>query len=567
MDDPQNRNDLPPISGSWRFLRAYLTTFVVIGSYSWLKIKSRTKGPDYWQENVLELHRRNAKRIEDSILRLQGLFIKVGQMFSIMTNFLPEEFRSELENMQDAVPSRPYSQIEKRIIEELGGNPTEVFASFEKKPIAAASLGQVHVAETKDGRKVAVKVQHLGVEAMSHSDLKTIKRIIKIVKWFVKVRGIENFYQEIKSMILEELDFSHEAAYIEEIARNFEGNDKVIFPRVVGELSTSRVLTLEHVEGMKITNRKKMLECGLDPAVVAEDLVKVYCQMIFVDGVYHADPHPGNIMVQPDGTIVLLDFGAVGHLPPIMRQGISSFLEAIIKADETQLLRSLRTMGFLQVGANESEAASRVIEHFHRKFQEEIHFDDFSLSAVKIDTRKGLESLADLRQMNIGFRELSAAFHIPKEWVLLERTGLLLAGLCTHLNPEMNPADTIRPYLEEFVLGKDRDWSEMLFDLSRDKLLSFLAIPGHVEKVINRTLAGNVSFRVDGISAGVELLYAAGHQLIFTVLALASAGIGVYFNEIDAHRFARWAVYGTGGFVCLLVLSMFRARKHHSRLR
>ncbi|MDJ0765235.1 MAG: AarF/ABC1/UbiB kinase family protein [Myxococcota bacterium] len=556
----------PPIRLRWRFIKAYLTTFTVIGSYLWFRLKTRLFGQAYHDERIIQLHIKNAKRIEETILRLQGLFIKVGQLFSIMTNFLPSELRQGLQDMQDAVPARPYHQIERRIREELGRDPLEIFADFEETPIASASLGQVHAATTKDGTSVAVKVQHIGIEAMTRSDLKTIFHIVRIVKVFLNVRGLENFYREIRAMILEELDFNCEAAYIDEIAHNFKDNGNVILPRVIPELSTGRVLTLEYVKGIKVTDRAKLIDAGLDPEQVGRDLITAYCQMIFVDGIYHADPHPGNILVQPDGQLVFLDFGAVGRLSQTMRQGISAFLEAIIKGDGEQLLRSLRMMGFLhQVGSESSAAADRVISHFHRRFQEEIRLDEFSLSSIKVDTRKGLDALADFRQMDVGIRELTAAFHIPKEWVLLERTLLLLAGLCTHLDPNMNPTQTIRPYLEEFVLGKDRDWSEMLFDLAREKMLSFLSIPHHIEKAIDRTLEGNVTFRVKGIQSGVERLYAMGRQMTYAFMASAAACIGIYFHHTSDATLARYAAYTSGGFIVLLILSMLRARRFRSK--
>ena len=548
-----------------RFLRAYLTTFVVLCSYAWLGAKARIFGGRYREDHVDAVHRRNARRIEETILALQGLFIKVGQLFSIMTNFLPEDFRSGLSDLQDAVPARPYDQIERRVREELGGPPEEVFAAFERTPVASASLGQVHRATTREGQTVAVKVQHLGVEEMARADLRTIWRIVRIVRRFFKARGLENYYHEIKAMVLDELDFLAEAGHIEAIAENFKGNDRVVFPRVHKSLSTSRVLTLEWVDGIKVSDAQRLREAGLDPAAVARDLIKVYCQMIFVDGLYHADPHPGNVLVRSDGAIVLLDFGAVGRLEPSMRQGISSFLEAIIKGDEDQLLRSLRMMGFLRVGSDQGEAAARIIEHFHRKFQDEIRLESFSLSAVKLDTRKGFEALADLHEMDVGLREVSDAFHMPREWVLLERTALLLAGLCTHLDRDMNPADTIRPYLEEFVLGKDRDWSEMLFDVTREKLFSFLSLPSLAEKVVNRSLAGSVSFRVEGIQKASDQLYAAAHQLMFTLLASVSACAAIYCHSHGEPEIAEYAVYGAGAFGLLTVLSMLRARRHARR--
>lgn len=550
---------------SFRFLRAYFTTFVVLLSYARLNYLGRFLHEDVMEKKRSAANQRNARRVQETILSLQGLFIKVGQLFSIMTNFLPEEFRHGLKNLQDAVPARPYEQIVARIQEELGQLPTELFSSFKETPLASASLGQVHEAVTRDGLRVVVKVQHLGVQKSAQSDLKTIRRIVGIVKYFLKIRGMDNFYEEIRAMILEELDFSFEARHIESIAENFKDNDRVVFPRVVRELSTSRVLTMEFVEGFKITDRDALRKAGLDPAEIAKQLITHYCQMIFVDGIYHADPHPGNILVQNSGKIVFLDFGAVGHLSEKTRVGVSSFLEAIIKADETQLLASLETMGFLRTGANQSEAASRVIEYFHRRFQEEIKLEKFSLSSIKIDARKGFESLADIRKMDISIRELSAAFYVPKEWVLLERALLLLAGICTHLSPDLNPALIIRPYLEEFVIGKDRDWSEMLFDMLQDKVLSFISIPGIVEKTLNRSLAGKISFQVAGLSHGVERIYAAGHQLICTLLSIASGGVALYFYDRNELQHAEWAGYVTLTFVAFLFISIMKARSFRAR--
>jgi predicted unusual protein kinase regulating ubiquinone biosynthesis (AarF/ABC1/UbiB family) len=513
------------------------------------------------------LNRKNATRIEKTILSLQGLFIKVGQLFSIMTNFLPEEFMAGLKNLQDAVPARPYEQIEQRIIEEFGNPPHDLFALFDETPIASASLGQVHEAMTKDGQRVAVKVQHVGVEKMARSDLRTIRRIVGIVGRFVKIKGLDNFYQEIRAMIIEELDFTHEAAHIERIAENFKNNDKVVFPRVVKEFSSPHVLTMEFVDGFKITDENRIKAAGLDPAVITKDLITIYCQMIFIDGLYHADPHPGNILVQDSGKLVFLDFGAVGHLSDRMRRGVNTFLQAIIKGDEAQLIASLETMGFLRTGADEteSEAATKVIEYFHRRFQEEIKLENFSLSSIKIDTQKGFESLADIRKMDIGIRELSGAFHVPKEWVLLERALLLLAGICTHLSPDTNPASIIRPYLEEFVIGKDREWSEMIFDLLQEKLLSFISLPGIIEKALNRSIQGKISFQVSGLSRGVERLYASVHQLIFTLLTLGATGIGLFFYDRGDMWRAEWAGKGAALFFGLLLFSMLKARRYRPR--
>ncbi len=549
----------PPRRATVRFLRAYFTAVRILLSYGWFFFKVRLFGQMYREEHIDALHRTSARRIETTILELQGLFIKVGQLFSIMTNFLPQTFRSGLQNLQDAVPARPYEQIVQQVRSQFGRPPLEVFARFDEAPIASASLGQVHSAVTHDGVRVAVKVRHPDVEAMAKADLRTIWRILQLVKKFVRLRGLDNYYYEIEAMILEELDFEKEAANIEVISANFKDTGTLAFPRVFRELSGKKVLTLDYLEGIKITDTERLVEAGHDPTRIATDLLTAYCQMIFVDGIYHADPHPGNLMVAADGRIILLDFGAVGTLRKETREGLGALMEAIIRGNEEQLLHSLRQMGFLRVGTNQTEAATRVIEHFHRRFQEEIRVQDFSFSSIQIDAARGLEHLADLREMNVGIRELSTAFHMPREWVLLERTVLQLTGICTSLDTALNPAAIVRPYLEEFVLGRDTDWSAMLFDLTRDRVLSFLSIPRQFDRFVSHALSGRLQVRSDGGLMPARLVYLAVQQLSFALLAGTSAAAAMYLDATDRPGCARYAVWAGGGFLILMLISMIRA--------
>ncbi|MBN2714662.1 MAG: AarF/ABC1/UbiB kinase family protein [Deltaproteobacteria bacterium] len=554
MNQPSNRATI-------RFLKAYLTALWILISYGWFFLKVRFRGADYRIEHIGKVHERAAVRIEKTILELQGLFIKVGQLFSIMTNFLPSTFRKGLENLQDAVPARPYEQIHQQITLELGKPPEELFAQFSTTPIASASLGQVHEATTRDGQRVAVKVRHLNVENVAKADLRTIWRILQLVKRFVRIRGLDNYYYEIKAMVLEELDFGTESRNLAAIASNFADNDTVVFPTVYEELSGTRVLTLSYLEGYKISDVDNLSAAGHDLKKIARNLLTAYCQMIFVDGIYHADPHPGNVLVQADGRIVLLDFGAVGVLSAEMRSGLSQLMESIIKGDEEQLLRSLKLMGFLRIGTNQTDAAAKVIEHFHRKFQDEIRVTDLSFSSIHVDTGRGLEHLADLKEMNIGIRELTSAFHIPREWVLLERTALQLTGICSHVDPDLAPTSIIRPYLEEFVLGKDTDWSQMLFDVTKEKVLSFLSLPRLLDKFIHQLLQGRLSLRVENLRQPGILVYLGLQQLSFAMLASTAFMTSLYYDFRHMPLHAKYSLWGCGAFLFLMLVSMFRSRR------
>jgi ubiquinone biosynthesis protein len=539
-----------PATGGWRFFRAYATTFQVIFSYVWLSLKSRVFGRAYRQERIAAIHRRNARRVEATILDLQGLFIKVGQLLSILANFLPEEFRAELEGLQDQVPPRPFEEIRKLIESELGSIEKH-FAGFDTTPIASASLGQVHEAKLEDGRRVAVKVQHADIDEIVRLDLHTIRRIMMIVQWFVPVQGLDAYYHQIRELLRQEIDFTQEADHIERIAQNFKADDRVRFPVPVRSASTSRVLTTTFVDGLKVSDMSGIDALGLDKKDVARRLVRIYCQMIFVDGFYHADPHPGNVLVDKDGSIVLLDFGAVAELSTEMKAGIPEFLEGVLRRDTERLIKALRKMGFLS-RTTDPTVSEKIIEYFHRRFQEEVKIESFNLKDIKIDPQRGLENILDLRKMNIGLKELSGAFHVPKDWVLLERTILLLYGCCSLLDPECNPMSIIQPYLQDFVLG-NRDWTRIAVDAAREMALSAITLPDDMKKYLTRATRGDLEVRVRGVHDGARTIYAIGRQLIYTAIGIATGFAGLELYLRGEPRPARF-LFGAAAVSAVLLL-------------
>ncbi|HEY5937058.1 MAG TPA: AarF/UbiB family protein [Kofleriaceae bacterium] len=552
----------PPLHiRSWR---AYVTTFQVIASYLWLRLRARWHS-DAWVEHKLRaLNLKNARRIERTIVGLQGLFIKVGQLISIMTNFLPEEFRRELEGLQDAVPPRPFKDIEARLREEVGP-PDQVFAQFEERPIASASIGQVHLARLHDGTKVAVKVQYPDIEQIVQADLHTLRRIFRIIGWFIPYQGLDELYREIRAIIMEELDYRAEADNADAIAANFEGRTDVAFPMIVRELSTQRVLVTHFEKGCKITDKAGVKNLGLDRGQLARQVVEIYCQQIFTDGAYHADPHPGNLLVRPaenpgdPPTIVFLDFGAVAEIPANVRAGIVELIQGALTRDTRRIVTAMKQMGFVARGANE-HMFEQVIEYFHEKFQENISLDSLNLKDIKFDPQKGLESVADLRKMDISLRELSENFHIPKEIIVLERTLLLLMGLCTELDPTLNPMTVIRPYLERFVLGDEGDWSQLLMDTSKDLVMSVTALPADIRKFMRSAHAGDLSIKFRNIEAPATLMYRLGHQFIFAGVGIAGAALAVILEGRGEDHRAVWGWWTARIAGILLVWSWWSSR-------
>jgi predicted unusual protein kinase regulating ubiquinone biosynthesis (AarF/ABC1/UbiB family) len=546
-----------PPRGRSRYWIAYLVTARIVLSYLSLKVQSKFRSPTAIDALARKKHLRNARRVHRTIAKLQGLFIKIGQLISIMTNFLPEEFRAELEGLQDQVPPRPYAEVEQRFVEEFGKKPRELFAEFDERPIASASIGQVHRASLPSGDAVAVKVQYPDIEEIVAIDLRALRRIFGVINWFVPYRGMEQLYREIRAMVLQELDFRGEADNVERIAAQFATRSGVGFPKVRRELSTARILTTEWIDGVKVSDRARLNALGIDRSKLARAVVTAYCQQIFSDGVYHADPHPGNILVRksPAGevSIVFIDFGAVAEVSPKMRRGIVDLIQAGIARDTPRVVQAMKEMGFISRGAD-SAIFDKVIDFMHQKFQEEVQLESFSLKDVKFDPQKSIENLADLRRMDVSIRDLADHF-------------LVLMGLCTELDPTLNPVQVIRPYLEEFVLGKDRDWSSFVIDSTKDVAATVFALPSEARKFMQKAQRGELEVRFRGIDEHARLIYSLGHQIIYAALGITAGAFGVVFDGRGEPHAARLAFYGAGVFAALLGLSIVTTRARLKKRR
>ena len=550
-----------PAGATWRIIKAYYVTFVVLTSYLWLRFSANFRSSNSLSRALQAANRRNARRIYRAILELQGLYIKVGQLISIMTNFLPGAFRSELEGLQDQVPPRPYSAIEQRIREEFDGQtPKQLFAEFDETPIASASIGQVHIARLKSGQKVAVKVQYPNIERMVRSDLVALRRIMSIVQRFIPYQGLDNVYREIRAIVLQELNFTGEAENLADISANFPDDEVVKFPRVIEEFTTRRVLTTQFMSGAKINDREALARMEIDRSQLARLVIDAYCKQIFRHGRYHADPHPGNILVDEGPTVKFIDFGAVAEVSDAMRHGMLNFLQGAINRDTSRITGALREMGFI-AHKSDPKVYDRVVEYFHARFHEEVKLESFNLKDIKFDPSQGIENLTDLRRMNISFRDITSTFHVPKEWIMLERTILLLMGLCTDLDPDLNPMEVIRPYIEEFVLGEEGDWSKFMLDTVRDVGLAALTVPQEMTKLSNRVLQGEVEFSLAGLPKVSRLHYALGHQLIYTALTIACFSFSISFADRDMEQVSLAFIGLTGVFGLLLARSFWRTRR------
>ena len=547
----------------------------VVLSYAVYSLRRRMRGSERAVQLADQVHRENAQRVLAAIVDLQGLFIKVGQLISVMANLLPDAFRKELETLQDSVPPRVYSEVEIRLREELGGRfPQEIFSEFDETPEASASIGQVHVARLRSGEKVAVKVQYPDIETIVATDLRALKRISRIAGRLLPDWGWDVIYGEIQKMVMSELDYRQEAEAMTTIAGNFAGRTDVLIPRVFADYSTGRVLITQWVDGVKVGDLAGISSAGIDRLKSARLCIEAYCKQIFVDGVYHADPHPGNLLLASgagggrDPVLVFLDFGATGHVSPGMRKGIVSFLQGAVTRDVARIVAAMKEMGFISRHAD-PEVFDRVIQHFYEHFRSHMRFQEFSTGSISagLDLRGQIATLFDLRQLDVSLSELRDAFHVPREWVLLERTLLLLLGVCTTLAPELNPAEVIQPYVDRFILGERKEWSETVLETAREAALSAFALPSELGRFLNLATRGDVQVRMRRLEESADAFYALGQQLLWGFLGAVAFCLSVVYQGRGQVLERKVAIAVSGLMALLLVGSQIRGRRLRRRKR
>lgn len=546
-------------SRSWRLRKAYGTALVVMLSYARLWFLKKFLGKAWYERRILALHVHNAERVKTVILQLKGLFIKLGQMLSILGNFLPEAFQKPLEELQDQIPARPYPEVRARVISELGKPPEEIFARFDEQPLAAASIGQAHRAQLHDGTEVVVKVQHQNIESIATVDLEIIRRLTAIISWFYQIKGMDYLYTQIKKMIEEELDFTREAVSMQKIGENLADEPRFAIPKIHPEYSTARVMTTTWHEGVKISNLAQLDAWGLDRRDIAGRIVKVYCRMVFKDGFYHADPHPGNILVKPNGDLVLLDFGAVAEMSTALRQGIPQLIEAALKNDTPTMIQACRSMGFLAEGRDAEKMAAKMIGAFRNFLQNEVQFEGLNLKEIKVNPLNN--SLTNLLS-DIGLSGISGTVQVPKDYVLFNRTATLLLGLCSALDATFNPLDVIRPFAKDFVMGEKDDLMTYARKFLQRSASTIIGLPEEVSRVLQQVQKGDVEFRSADIRDSSRLIYIALNQLTFLILCITSVVFGWFLRNEGAARPAQFAF----GLAALFLFLMFRAMRSGKRV-
>ena len=381
-------------------------------------------------------HRESAETVYDAAVELGGLILKGCQYIGARADLMPREWVEVLERLQDRVPPRELPVV-RRVVETELGRPLEaIFARFDPRPIASASLAQVHEAVLHDGRRVAVKVQYPEIAALVESDLANLRALFRAIDWLEGDFDLSALVDEMGRYVPRELDFLSEANHAERAARLFAKRDDIHVPRVVREFTTRRVLVMEFSDGIKITDRAALDAAGVDIDRVMRTLVEAWCEQVLVHGFFQADPHPGNLLVEPRGPrLVLLDWGLAKQLPSDFRAQMLALLLALLRRDPQEMAIVLESLGF--AARNGSRDGLVALSSVGLEIARELATTG-SLGPERLEAI-GEELLATVRA--------NPLVRIPSHMVLLGRTLGLLSGLARRLDAGVDPMLIVFPYI------------------------------------------------------------------------------------------------------------------------
>lgn len=488
----------------------------IFWSFYSLRFKKTGRSREWVEEQRRLLYVSQARYFRVTAVQLGGLLIKLGQFFSTRVDILPQASIRELAGLQDEVAEVPFEQIRILAESELKQPLDQVFAHFDPKPLASASLGQVHTAVLLDGRKAAVKIQRPGIDELVEIDLKSIRAVVGFIKRFTdwqRFINIDLIYQEFADTIRAELDYIQEGRNAETIAANSKDDPLFAAPAIYWEYTTRRVLTMEFMEGIKITEHEQITAAGLDRKQIAAQLLGIYVRQILIDGFYHADPHPGNLFVRPDGTIIMVDFGMVGAVSNEMRPLLVELVLALTRRDYFAVVEELKRLGFLRLESDNLllvRAVSVFLEHTLGSGED--------LSSTDLQGfLKDLEKLL-----------YEQPFQIPARFTFLGRALGTLYGICVGLDPDIDFIEVSRPYVDKFLGSRNTAYTIAL-EKARVLAKALIDIPALLERVLIRTERGDLHIKMDApdfkesMAQNTRALISLGWAMIFGFLLLASA--------------------------------------------
>ena len=420
-------------------------------------------------------------------------FVKVGQLLSTRADLLPPDALRELSRLQDDVEPFPYEEVEQIVNEELGVRLSKAFARFDRTPLAAASLGQVHRAALRDGRDVAVKVQRPNVRAQVLADMDTMDGVADFLDHHTHAGrrlGLRRMIAELRQSLLRELDYRLEAQNMIAIGNNLAGFPRIVVPRPVAGYSTARVLTMDYISGQKITAASPLVLADANSRDLAEALFRAYLQQVIVDGIFHADPHPGNVLLTDDRRLALLDLGMVSRLSPDLQEELLHFLLAVADCRTDQAADLALRMGERLEGFDEGAFRRAVADVIMRSR----------------DARIG-EAPAGRLMLSVAHAAVEHGVRLPNELTLLGKTLLNLDEVGQALAPDFDVHESLRRNANELMMERMRRsvTPAAAFSSLLEAKNFAERLPGRINRILDSVANQEMKVRVELIDEGAVL--------------------------------------------------------------
>jgi predicted unusual protein kinase regulating ubiquinone biosynthesis (AarF/ABC1/UbiB family) len=397
---------------------------------------------NFWQDRTSRTRTKRAKWLVQTMLDLGPTFIKVGQSLSTRVDLLPPEYIQALSELQDNVPAFSIDEVRLIIEQELGRSVYSLFRDFQETPLAAASLGQVHRARLYSGEEVVVKIQRPGLRQLFDLDLVAVGKLLKI--WdrlfdWVKKYNLEAIYQEFFTILYQEIDYLNEGKNAERFRDNFVGYPRIIVPQVYWQYATAQVLTLEYVPGIKVNDRQALEACGLNPKEINQLGICCYLKQLLQDGFFHADPHPGNLAVSPDGSLIFYDYGMMAEVKALDKDQMVKTFFAVLRKDTNEVIAMLTDMGLIEPIADMSPVKRLmkfVLDRFTEKPVDIRAFEQIKSEVITLFERQ--------------------PFRLPAQMTYILKSLTTLDGIARILDPEYNFTAAAQPFIKSIVVTKGR---------------------------------------------------------------------------------------------------------------
>ncbi|MBS9394971.1 MAG: AarF/ABC1/UbiB kinase family protein [Dolichospermum sp. LBC05a] len=482
-------------------------------------------------QDSLEHKKNRATWFVNTLIDLGATFIKIGQTLSTRADLLPLEYIEALGTLQDQVPAFSSQEAIKMIELELGKPVQFIYKEFDFNPLAAASLGQVHKATLYSNEEVVVKVQRPGLEALFNLDFKILLQLIKFCnKYFAEVRkyNLQSIYNEFFDLLFQEIDYIQEGKNSDKFRENFRGYPRIIVPKVYWQYTTTKILTLEYKPGIKINDKAALEACGINIHQVNETGICCYLKQLLQDGFFQVDPHPGNMAVNSDGSIIFYDFGMMAEVGTLNKEEMIKTFFAILKKDSSEVVNTLMRMGLLEP-IPDMTPVKRLVTFLLDKFTDK-PLDVKALSQVKIELYEMFEQ---------------QPFRLPAQMTFILKAITTLDGIARTLEPEYNPTVLSQTFIKSLAVTKSKGSTiAQLSHQARDFIQYQLTKPNKTEvlvkKLEERIERGELQLRVKNVESDRLLgrIYLAVKTLIYACLTGFSLLTGLILIIVKYHNWA-----------------------------